>query len=484
MQLGRSIICGLLCSVSLVAAKAPDILFIAVDDLDDWAGPLGGHPQAKTPNIDSLARQGMLFTNAHAAAPGCNPSRTVLMTGIRPSSSGVYANSNDWRQVELLQGVETIPRYFRNQGYDVRGGGKLFHAHTLFPSGFAGYNDPNGWDEFYPSISRQLAAEVRPSAWPVHGSKEFYFGTFDWSPVAAEDAAMGDAQVVTWAERQLARKSSKPRFLAVGIYRPHIPWYVPQKYFDMHPLESIELPKTLDSDLDDLPDAGKAFARKKWHKYVVDNDQWKAAVQAYLASMSFADEMVGRLLKALRQSGREKNTIVVLWSDHGYHLGVKQHWEKFALWEQATRVPLIIRAPGVTKAGSSSAEPVSLMDLYPTLCDLTRLPTPPHVEGYSLSPLLERPSMQWDHVAVSTHLFNNHAVRDRRYRYIRYADGSEELYDHESDPLEWRNLAADPSLRGVIESLAERLPRTNAPAAPRDPNHSRSGPRPEAVRTQ
>ena len=480
----KSIICGLLFFLGLHAAQTPDVLFIAVDDLNDWAGPLGGNPQAKTPNIDRLAQRGMVFTNAHAAAPGCNPSRTALMTGVRPSTSGVYNNAHDWRLAKTLEGVPTIPRHFRDHGYDARGAGKIFHAHSLNPLGFEGYNDPNGWDEFYPAITRQLPAEVRPSRWPIRGSEKFYGGAFDWAPVAVEEWAMGDAQVVAWAEKQLARKRSKPRFLAVGIYRPHIPWYVPQKYFDLYPLEDIVLPKTIAGDLHDIPDAGKAFARRHWQQWVVENNEWKRAVQGYLASMTFADAMVGRLLDALRRSGREKRTIVVLWSDHGYHLGHKEHWEKFALWEQATRVPLIIRAPGLTKAGTSSAEPVSLMDVYPTLCALTGLSIPEHVEGHSLAPLLKNPSSKWEHVALSTHELNNHAVRDRRYRYIRYENGSGELYDHENDPLEWRNLAGEQSLREVIERLSAHLPTRNAQNAPRDPRRGPPPPRTSAAPSQ
>ena len=282
---------------------------------------------------------------------------------------------------------------------------------------------------------------------------------------------MGDAQVVSWAEGRLKRRSSEPRFLAVGIYRPHLPWYVPQEYFDRHPLEEIELPKVLDNDLDDLPQAAKNLLKIEWQKFVVENGQWKAAVQGYLASMSFADDMVGRLLTALKQSGRDKKTIVVLWSDHGYHVGVKQHWEKFALWDQTTRVPLIIRAPNVTKAGSRSDEPVSLLDLYPTLAELCGLELPGHLEGRSLVSLLNGTATEWRHAAVSTDKPNNHAVRDKRYRYIRYEDGSEELYDHETDPLEWRNLAGDEKHAGVMTRLAEWLPKVNVPPIERDPEN-------------
>ncbi|MCP5116488.1 MAG: sulfatase [bacterium] len=289
---------------------------------------------------------------------------------------------------------------------------------------------------------------------------------FDWAPVVAEDSAMADGQVVGWAERQLARERDEPLFLAVGIYRPHVPWYVPEKYFDMFPLEEIELPKVLEGDLDDVPEAGKRNLRRKWQSWIVENNQWKKAVQGYLASIAFADVMVGRLLDALERSGRERQTVIVLWSDHGYHLGVKEHWEKFALWEQTTRVPLIFVAPGITSEGARSKRPVSALDIYPTLAGLCGLPLPGHIEGRSLLPLLDDPDAEWNHAAVSTHLRNNHAVRSERFRYIRYADGSEELYDHLDDPLEWRNLAGRPDYAAVTAGMRKWLPKVNAEPDP------------------
>ena len=450
-------------AMSLARAEQlpPDVLFIAVDDLNDWVGVLGGHPQARTPNIDRLARRGLLFTNAHASAPACNPSRASLMTGVRPSTSGVYNNPQDWRRAKKLRGLATIPQTFRAGGYRVIGGGKIYHAHTIYPWGFRGFPQPEAWDDYYPSRRRQLPDEITPLRPPVNSHPGMYAGVFDWAPIVAEDSATGDGQVVAWAERQLAEKHDKPLFLAVGIYRPHIPWYVPEKYFAMYPLASVQLPRVLANDVADVPAAGQRMLLRHWHKWVAENGQWKKAVQGYLASVTFADAMVGRLLDALDSSGRADRTVIVLWSDHGYHLGVKEHWEKFALWEQTTRVPLIFAGPGVAQAGGRSERPVSLLDIYPTLAELAGLPIPKHVEGRSLTPLLGNPEADWPYAVVTTQRRNNHAVRSERHRYIRYADGSEELYDHASDPLEWKNLAGDARYNGIKAKLAKWLPKVN-----------------------
>jgi choline-sulfatase len=440
----------------------PDILFIAVDDLNDWVGFLGGHPQVQTPNIDRLAARGMAFTNAHSPSALCNPSRTALLTGLRPSTTGIYGNAPDWRTADVFRSVPTLPRYFRDRGYRTLGAGKIFHAHTFGPDGFAGFNDRTAWDDFYPSIDRQLPDEVGPPRRPANGSREI--NGFDWAAVVVDDEAMGDGQVANWAMRQLAAETDAPRFVAVGLYRPHLPWYVPQKYFDLYPLENVQLPAVLENDLDDVPPAGHAghFQARESHEWILQEQKWPDAVQAYLASITFVDTMVGELIDALDRSGRADRTVVVLWGDHGYHLGEKSRWHKMSLWEESTRVPLIVVAPGVDP-DSTSAKPVSLMDMYPTLAELASFAVPSHVEGRSLMPLLEDSNAAWEYPAVTTYGYNNHAVRSERYRYIRYADGTDELYDHHSDPNEWTNLAGDPNLRGVKAELAAWMPAQNAP---------------------
>jgi arylsulfatase A-like enzyme len=456
------VVCLFLFAVGCGTQKPPNVLFIAIDDLNDSIDMLDGNLSVKTPAMDELASRGTLFTNAHCSSPACNPSRTSLLTGVRASSSGVYENMQNWRECTNLEGKPTLPEYFKSQGYKTIGGGKLFHAHSFTRKALSGFPHPEAWDEYYPSKDQQMPAEVWPENWPVNSFKKLYGGHFDWGAMDIDDAEMGDAKVVAWAEKQLSQQHDGPVFMTVGIYRPHVPWYVPNKYFDMHPLEETALPTVMEGDLDDVPPVGQKFARVSWQKWMVDNGKWREAVQSYRASVSFADEMVRRVIEALDNGPLAENTIVVLWSDHGYHLGVKQHWEKFALWEQTTRVPIIIATPDGIGAGSRTSRPVSLLDLYPTLMDLCGLPAPAHLEGQSLTPLLADPEALPGRVAVMTHIFNNHAVRSDRWRYIRYADGSEELYDHDNDQYEWHNLAGQPKYADVINEHKRWLPKDNA----------------------
>mgnify|MGYP001824448676 CR=1 FL=1 len=462
---------GLLLGPTIASAQdRPDVLFISIDDLNDWVGPLGGHPQAKTPNMDRLAAQGMVFANAYAPAMLCNPSRAAIMTGISPASSGVYTNQTDWRRTARLRDIPTIPRYFQNNGYRTSGAGKLFHSSTFNPWAYFGYNDQTAWHAYFPSIERQLPDEITPHVRPANGDSPSV--NFDWGSVSATDMAMGDGQVVTWSVEQLLNDEDSPRFNAVGVYRPHLPWYLPQVYFDLHPLEQTELPPVIANDLDDVPAIAPTIATpgalnpSSVHDWVIQDEtkqRWREGVRAYLASISYADAMLGHVLDALERSGRADNTIIVLWSDHGFHLGEKERWRKETLWREATHVPLIIVAPGVTTPGSRSNEAVSLMDLYPTLVELAGLEMPAHAEGASLVPLLEDPELTWDRAAVSTNRMGNHAVSSDRYRYLRYSDGSEELYDIDADPHEWNNLAGDRKYRDVIAEHAAWLPAHDEP---------------------
>lgn len=450
---------------SSAQGEKPNVLFIALDDLNNWVGFLENYPGVKTPNMDRLAREGVMFTNAHCSSPGCNPSRTSLMTGLHPSSTGVYSNGDDWRIMEYTKDVVTLPDSFQAAGYTTKGGGKLYHAHTIEEEFLTGHLDAEPWDVYYPSKEQQLPIEVTPEVWPVNSNDSFYRGRIDWAPLDISDNEMADGQTVSWAEDVLAQSHDQPLFLAVGIYRPHWPWWVPQSYFDQHPLDGIEIiPEPLD-DLDDIPEAGHAFIRKKWHSWIMENHQNEKIVQAYLASMTFADAMLGRLLSALENGPLADNAIIVLWSDHGYHLGSKNHWEKFALWEEATQVPLIFvdrRAEngmeGEWQQASRSNQPVSLLDLYPTLVELCGLEDPGHLQGRSLVPLLRDPSHKTGDAVVTTHRFKNHAVRSEKWRYIRYEDGSEELYDHSVDPREYKNLAGLSQFKAVKDYLARWLP--------------------------
>lgn len=459
------IILPILTFIEVRAAERPDILFIMIDDLNDWVGPLGGHPQVKTPNIDRLAARGITFTNAYTTAASCNPSRTSLMSGLRPSTTGVYGNATDWRELNELKGVTMMPALFRSHGYHTVGGGKIFHAHRYYDEGMIGFNDPDSWDDFYPSIQRQMPDEIMPVNRAQNGHPEgMEFLGFDWHALLTEDYAMADGRVTDWAVREISGNPERPSFTAVGIYRPHLPWYVPQKYVEMYPLETISIPEVPDNDLDDVPlVVHKAeMGGRITHEWVVKEGKWQAAVRGYLASISFADAMVGKVIEALDRSGRADNTIIVLISDHGWQLGHKLRWRKMALWRQANHVPMIIVAPGVATPGSRSNKPVSLLDLYPTLVDLAGLPPPAHdLEGNSLVPLLKNPGANWDHVAISTWGYMNHAVQDERYRYIHYREGEEELYDHKTDPNEWTNLAGIKKYARIINRLKKSLPTNN-----------------------
>ena len=444
-----------------------DIVLIVIDDLNDWIGALGGHPQVQTPNIDELASRGMSFTNAHAPAPQCNASRTAFLTGLSPSSSGVYDNRSDWRELAVFEGKKTLPAFFRSHGFGSYGAGKVFHAHTFDAEAFHGFNDPNAWDGFYPSVDRQLPEEVVPAKRPANGNP--ITQDFDWAPLSEDAEEMADSRVVSWAVSKLLEDSDSPRFFAVGIYRPHLPWYTPKKFFELYPIDDTVLPEVPNDDLGDVPGIGTmpflemtAHPPMKLHQWVVENNLWQQGVQAYLASVSYADAEVGRILQAIEESGRADNTIVVLVSDHGFHLGEKHRWRKQTLWEESTQVPFIVVAPGVTTPGTSSSEPVSLMDLYSTLAELTSLKKPSHVEGSSLMPLLKDPSVTREHPALTTSGFRNHSVRNSRYRYTRYSDRSEELYDLQKDPNEWENLADDPDYESIKRGLAEWLPERNA----------------------
>ena len=445
----------ILCNETRVEAAEtgqPNVLFIAVDDLNDWISCLGGHPDCKTPNIDRLASRGLLFTNSHCAAPACNPSRAALLTGIRPSSSGVYLNSQPWRPV--MQNVVTLPQHFRNHGYQSIGSGKIFHGR---------YNDYGSWDDYL-----KQTGDPKPTP-AVLKDPHSRAGTIIWGVLEAQDQEMSDYKMANYAIDFLSKPDQKPFFLACGIYRPHMPWQVPRKYYDMYPLDKIQLPNVPEHDLDDIPPAGVRMAKPGGdHAKILKTENWRYAVQAYLASIAFADVQVGRVLDALDASPYANNTIVVLWGDHGWHLGEKKHWRKFSLWEEATRAPLMMVVPGVTQAGTKCHQAIDFMNIYPTLCELCDLPRGDHLDGISMVSLLKDPAQTWERPALTTHGRLNHAVRDNRYRLIRYQNGDEELYDHSQDPMEWKNLADDPRYAETKQRLAKWFPAKNAPDAPHD----------------
>jgi arylsulfatase A-like enzyme len=444
-----------------VSKNRPNVLFMAIDDLNDWTGCLGGHPDVKTPNLDRLVQRGVLFTNAHCSAPACNPSRASLMTGILPSTSGVYHNPNPWRKSPVLKDAVTLPQHFMAHGYRVVGAGKIYHG---------GFPDPPSWHDYFPSQQKNKPNDPMPPNRPLNGIPKT--AHFDWGPVDVPDDEMGDSKVADWVIQQLNKSYDRPFFIGCGFFRPHLPWYVPPKYFDMYPEEEVALPNVNENDLDDVPPIGKKMARpQRDHRKVTEHKQWRKAVQGYLASISFVDTCVGRVINALDRSPHAGDTMIVLWSDHGWHLGEKLHWRKFALWEEATHNVLMYCVPGVTKPGQRCGRPVSMIDIYPTLIELCNLAPKKELEGRSLLPLLKDAGARWDRPALTTHGRQNHSLRTERWRYIRYSDGTEELYDHDTDELEWNNLANKPKYADVKKELAQWLPTTNVPEIPRAKPH-------------
>lgn len=439
-----------------VPQQAPNVLFIAVDDLNDWIGCMqdqerdAKHPRAITPHMDQLAARGTLFMNAHCQAPICGPSRASLMSGLRPSTTGIYGQINDKnlrKAHPLLEKISFLPEYFGQHGYKTMGVGKLFHQHA--PEGVFEISGGRV-SGFGPKPPKRLK-------WDRKGTST------DWGPFPEHDSLMPDYGTAQWAIDQLQQSHDRPFFLGVGFLRPHVPWHVPQQWFDLYPIEEVQTPPYQSNDTSDLPDISRRVAEVPMMpttEWAIRTGQWADICQGYLASISFADHYVGQVLDALAASPYADNTIVVLFSDHGYHLGEKNRFAKHSLWEPATKVPLIIAGPGLPER-QIRQEPVQLLDLYPTLLDLCALPENSLNEGNSLKDLIEQAQTPWTHAAITTYGRNNHAIRTDNHRYIHFEDGSEELYAMDKDPNEFTNAAAVPQLLKLKEKLKDHLPLMN-----------------------
>lgn len=457
--------------------ERPNVLFIAIDDLNDWIGTLGGHPQALTPQMDKLFERGTYFTNAHCAAPVCNTSRHSLISGLHPTTTGWYGTAGmkniEASYQEVLGERVPLPTHFKNNGYKTLAAGKILHK------GVQDFDYPY-WDE-----TRRARYNFRPDSFKTHHFAPFpkdggqivakHGGkvkgdTLCWA--ALEDYeipehGMPDEQIADWAVSQLQKKHDKPFFLAVGFLRPHVPFTAPKKYFEPYPLESITMPEVPANDLNDVPLYGKAMIYGTLpegdHKEVLDTspNYWKELVRGYLACTTFVDDQVGKVIHALENSPYADNTIIVLWSDHGQHLGEKKHWRKQALWEESTRVPLFFSYPGMPQTGQINDSPVSLLDIYPTLSALANLPEQ-SLDGINLKPLIDDPEAERGRPVLTTRYTRNHAIRSQDWRYIRYRDGTEELYDHRSDPNEFHNLASNPEYQSVLEQHRAALPKHEA----------------------
>jgi arylsulfatase A-like enzyme len=461
----------------------PNVLMIAVDDLNDWIGVNGpaGHPQTQTPNLDRLARRGVYFANAHTAVPVCMASRLALFSGLRASTTGHYSNHAVAEQ-SILRKATLLPACLRQHGYWTMGGGKLYHHGTDSKTG------SNDWDQEklkyaitddwieqahgYGGRGMSFFLPFPDGGSPIvrrHGKVSGY--SLCGGPLDRDDMPRGimpDEELADWAVERLQEDHQQPFFLAIGFARPHVPYTAPREFFEQYDADSMKIPAVPNDEFADIPIFGKAMALCTLpggdHYFVTNKmgpDYWRELVHAYLACVSFVDAQVGRVLDALETSGHADNTIIVLWSDHGQHLGEKKHWRKMCLWEESTRVPMVWVLPDGRNAGRACRRPVSLLDVYPTLVELLHLPLIDALEGESLVPLLMDPDSPRETPAISTWHFGNHSVRSELYRYIRYRDGTEELYDHQADRGEHKNLASDPEYAEVLAAHQKWVPQEN-----------------------
>ena len=409
----------------------PNVFLIMVDDLNDWVGYLGGHPQALTPNIDRLARRGVAFHNAHTNAPLCGPSRSSMLTGLRPSSSGIYFHINDQSLVTHSeeQQIKLLPGYFKDQGYKTLAVGKIFHQGDRAEV----FDEYGGLSNFGPRPERRFKYDPKWFDKPGGTST-------DWGAYPAHDTLTYDHRIADWAVDQLSKKQQGPFLLAAGFMRPHVPWYVPKKWLDAFPLEEVQLPAYDSLDWEDLPEVASQMTH--WPmmpemEWMLEEGRWQEAVQAYLASVHFVDHQIGRVLDALEASAYADNTLIVLASDHGYHVGEKGLFQKGTLWRRSTQIPMIWAGPGIVQGATQ--EPASLLDIYPTLVDGCWGQSSNQLEGRSLVPILRGSAASIDNYAVTTFGPGNHAVYTKEWHLIEYDDGSQELYNLAKDPNERRN---------------------------------------------
>jgi arylsulfatase A-like enzyme len=431
---------------ALQAAERPNVLFIAVDDLNDWAG-YRGNKDVITPNMDRLASQGMWFSHAYCQYALCGPSRASIMSGVyfhQLNSDSLQAKDQFVEDQAQAMGSELLHGYMKNYGYKTMAVGKVLHKHMakkkLDESGGRG-----GWV----SIKDENGDKIKIN----FPSKKTLT---DWAVYPGEEDEMTDSKTAQWAVDRLEEKQDQPFMLMVGFLHPHVPWYVPQKYFDLYDKEKLTLPPYNPNDFDDLPEAAKGmlnegYPRTEWAK---DADQWRNIIHAYMASITFADAKIGKVLDALDKSPYRDNTMVVLWSDHGYHMGEKNTFQKHTLWNRSAVAPLIIKVPKSMQLKTGACDQVvSMVDLYPTILDLCGLPPNDVVVGRSLKPLLKNPTLQWRYPAFTFKKVDRKSLQYGPYRYIEYEDGSMELYDHRKDPDEWINLAEEPEQKQVIQNL-------------------------------
>lgn len=452
--------------------QQPNIVMIVVDDLNDWIGPFGGNPQVITPNLDKFAEKSMVFRNTSCAATVCGPSRSALLSGFMPGTTGLYGNGHNMMNSEIVQTHATLPEYFSKNGYLTISSGKIFHKHPTENGEDHGHwafdiweketgNDRPQPDKYYSRYKGIINGEkIENALYAGGGGSDFAFG-----PTIVGKEETKDYRTAKWFEGKLSEKYDKPFFMSVGISKPHLAFTVPEEYFDMYNLDSIIIPEYRMDDLDDIigKDGKKAFGPSGDFLWVKHYGIEKEAVRAYLAAVTYADECIGVVLDALAKSKYADNTIVMIYGDHGWHLGEKLRYRKATLWRESTQLPFIMHVPGMKKKQECTRN-VNMIDFYPTLIDLCGLPKK-ELDGKSFAPLLKDPTLKWT-PTVTTQDRNNHSVISEKWHYISIPKlETEELYDLENDPMEWNNLANNktPEIEAVIKEMQTYLPRVNAP---------------------
>ena len=441
------------------AAQRPDVLYISIEDVAPLMGCYG-HPVVKTPHIDALAKRGVVFDNAYCMVPVCNPSRASISSGLRPETTGVFGNSVDWR-LRLPEGHRTFYEFFRDHGYETAICGKIHHHERYFKDRKpeAQQRENRMWTTRLPARSKGYRTKARkPKApmptWLKKG--DYPERSLNWGPTGLADTEQRDGATAAAVARKLMAPRTRPLFMAVGLHAPHYPLRAPDRYFAMYPPSKIELPTVPPDDLADVPFTYPVFnwSDERW----TNEAEKRGEIAAYYATISYIDTCVGILLDALKKSGRERNTIVCLWGDHGMHLGEHGLWRKYTLFENAARVPFLIAAPGVAKEGAVCRRPVELIDMYPTMADLCGLPEPKGLEALSLRPVLEDPERPWKACAFTSRAKGQRSLRTERWRYTEWGSPERaELYDHHADPGELTNLANDPAHADTLARLRKLL---------------------------
>lgn len=444
----RALLILLPLGLPMTTADRPNILFIAVDDLNDWAG-YRGHKDAITPNMDRLARQSTWFTRAQCQYPLCGPSRASIMSGMfyhTLNLKELQAKDKDVAKASRALGSSLMHAYFKKHGYKTMAVGKILHRH-IDKENIDLSGGREKWDTY-----RDAQGNRKKINWPSNKTLT------DWDIWKGKESDLSDWKAARWAVERLGEKHDKPFMLMVGFLHPHVPWYAPKEDFDRYDKEKLTLPPYRKDDFDDIPEEGRnllndGYPRTEW---AIQENKWRDIVHAYLANITFVDRQIGKVLDALEKSPYADNTIIVLWGDHGYHLGEKNTFQKDTLWNRSAQAPLMIKAPAVT-TGKRCDRVVSLMDLYPTLVDLCELPENKKLQGRSLKPLLNDPEQSWDYPAFTFRKDNGRSLQYNHWRYIEYGDGSMELYDHRKDPNEWTNLASNSDYKPTIEKLKRFL---------------------------